>query len=128
MSLVPAEQRALDTIADALRHSDRRLARMLTRFEVPLSRGGLVIRIRRLPRTRPLRRLIVTAVAVTAAVLLVVAVIRSPATPICSAPGSLRSAAAAVQASNCSLLMHAGRVAVPAEPGTAGTPGHQHAP
>jgi len=101
---------------------------MLTRFEVPLSRGGLVIRIRRLLRTRRLRRLIVTAVAVTAAVLLVVAVIRSPATPICSAPGSIRSAAAAVQASNCSLLPHEGRAVGPAEPGTAGTPGHQRAP
>lgn len=125
MSLAPAEQRALDTIADALRQSDWRLARMLTRFTVPFSPAGLVILIRRLPRTRWLRRLIVSAVAVTAAVLLTVAVVRSPATPICSAPGNIRSAAAAGQASNCSLLVPGGHAAGPA--GT-GTPGDRGAP
>ena len=125
MSLAPAEQRALDKIADALRYSDRRLARMLTRFEVPLARGGLVIVIR---RSRWLRRLIVSAVAVTAAVLLVVAIVRSPATPICSPHSSIRSLAAAVQASDCSLLTHGGHAAGTAGPGTARAPGVQGAP
>ncbi len=128
MSLAPAEQRALDKIADTLRRSDRRLARMLTRFKVPLARGGLMILIRRLPRTRLLRRLIVSAVAVTAAVLLIVAVVRSPATPMCSPHASIRSIAAAVRASECSLLMHQGHAPGPAATGTAGAPGDQGAP
>ena len=128
MSLAPAEQRALDTIADVLRHSDRRLARMLTRFAVPFFRGGLVILIRRLARTPRFGRLVASAVAVAVAALLVVAVLRSPATPLCATPGSLRSAAAAVQASKCPLLMHHDHAAGTAGPGTPGAPGSQGAP
>ena len=125
MSLAPAEQRALDKIADALRHSDRRLARMLTRFKVPLARGGLVILIR---RPRRLRRLIVLAAAVTAAALLIVAILRSPAMPVCSAHRGIRSFAAAVQASNCSRLRHERHAIGTAGTGTAGTPGAQGTP
>jgi hypothetical protein len=98
MSLAPAERRALDTIEDALRREDRRLARMLTRFALPLTRGGLAIFVRRPGR---LRRLIMSAVAVTAAALFVVATLNSKITPpICAAP-TTASAAAAMQSSVC---------------------------
>ena len=125
MSLAPAERRALDKIEAALRRSDRRLASMLTRFRLPLSRGGLVIFLRR-PRRR--RRLIVSAVAVAAAVFLVVAIIRSPAPPRCPAPGSSGSVAAAAAAKNCSLLVREGRAVGPARPGSAGVLGDQGGP
>jgi hypothetical protein len=55
MSLAPAERRALDKIEDGLRRSDRRLVRMMTRFKVPLARGGLVILVRRFRWPRPSR-------------------------------------------------------------------------
>lgn len=134
MSLAPAERRVLDTIEDALCRSDRRLARMLARFKLPLSRGGLVIflrrprRPRRPRRLRRLRRLIVSAVAVTAAVWVVVGIVRSPTPPRCSAPRSSGPVAAAAAARNCSLLMHEGRAISTAETGTAGAPGDQPGP
>lgn len=125
MSLAPAEQRALDKIEDALRRSDQRLAHMMTRFRLPLSRGGLVIFLCRLRR---LRRLIVSAVTVAAAVFLVVVVIRSPVPPRCSAPRTGGSVAAAAAARNCSLLMREGRAVGPAQPGSAGVLGDQGRP
>jgi hypothetical protein len=112
MSLTPAERRALEKIEDGLRRSDRRLARMLTRFKVPHSRGGLVILVRR-PRRH--RRPIAAAVAVTALALLVVAILHSPTTPLtCSPPSGTGSAAAAAQASNCPLALHQGHAPSPA--------------
>jgi DUF3040 family protein len=125
MSLAPAERRALNTIEDALCRSDPRLARMLARFKLPLSRGGLVIFLR---RPRPLRQLIVSAVAVTAAVLVVVGIVRSPAPPRCSAPESSVLIAAAAAARHCSLLMHEGRAISTTGTGTAGAPGDQPGP
>jgi hypothetical protein len=72
---------------------------MLTRFKLPLSRGRLVLMVRR-PRRR--RRLIVAAVVVTVVALLVVAILNSPATPLtCSTPGSTVSAATATRVSYC---------------------------
>jgi Protein of unknown function (DUF3040) len=125
MSLAPAEQRALDKIEDALRRSDQRLAHMMTRFRLPLSRGGLVIFLCRLRR---LRRLIVSAVAVAAAVFLVVVVIRSPAPPRCSAPRTSGSVAAAAAARNCPLFMREGRAVSTMGTGTAGAPGDRAGP
>jgi hypothetical protein len=98
MSLAPAERRVLDTIEDALRREDRRLARMLTRFAVPLTRGGLAVFFRRPGRPR---RLIMSAAVVTAAALFVVATLNSKVTPPnCAAP-TTASAAAALQSSAC---------------------------
>jgi hypothetical protein len=125
MSLAPAERRALNKIEDALCRSDRRLARMLARFKLPLSRGGLVIFLR---RPGQLTRLIVSAVAVTAAVLVVVGIVRSPAPPRCSAPRSSVPIAAAAAARNCSLLRHEGRAISTTQTGTAGAPGDQPGP
>jgi ferric-dicitrate binding protein FerR (iron transport regulator) len=78
MSLAPAERRALDIIEDGLRGSDRRLARMLTRFQVPLARGGLVILIRGPGRRR---RLISSAIVVTVVALLAVVIWHDPGAP-----------------------------------------------
>lgn len=104
-------------IEDALRRSDRRLARMLTRFKVPLLRGGLVIAIRE-PRRR--RRVVMAAIAVIAVALLVVAVWNSPATPLtCSAPSRPGPAATTAQASICPLAMHRGHLAGTAVTGPA---------
>lgn len=94
MSLAPAERQALARIEDSLRRSDPRLASMLTRFRLPLLRGGLRRRLppfgggwRRL--TRRLRRrlgpLIVLVVTLTVVTLLVVAAVLSPGkSPHCS--------------------------------------------
>ncbi|MDQ2812119.1 MAG: DUF3040 domain-containing protein [Actinomycetota bacterium] len=126
MSLAPAERRALNEIEDSLRRSDRRLARMLTRFMVPLSRGGLLILVRR-PRRR--RRLIVSAVGVTAALLLVVAILRAPVTPqACSVPSRAGSAAAATLVRNCPLTLHEGPAASTAQHRAAGSSGDQGGP
>ena len=125
MSLAPAEQRALDKIEDALRRSDRRLARMLARFKLPLSRGGLVIFLR---KPGQLTQLIVSAVAVTAAVLVVAGIVRSPTPPRCSAPKSSVPVAAAAAARHCSLLMHEGRAISTPETGTAGASGDKPGP
>jgi len=125
MSLAPAERRALDTIEDALRRTDRRLARMLTRFRLPLARGGLVIILR---RPRRLRRLIVSAVAVAAVAWFVVAVIRCPATTLCSAPARTEPAAAAALAGDCLMLVHEGLDDGTAGAGTAAVAGFKSDP
>jgi hypothetical protein len=71
---------------------------MLTRFKLPLSRGGLVLLVRKLRRRR---RLIVAAVVVTVA-LLVVAILNSPRTLLtCSTPGGTGSAATVTRVSYC---------------------------
>lgn len=119
MSLAPAERRALDKIEDGLRRSDRRLARMMTRFKVPLSRGGLMILVRRLRRSRRSRRsrrLIGWAVVATAVALVVAGILNSPATPrTCATPGgpgsAAAAAAAATQAGHCPLALHRGHAA-----------------
>jgi Protein of unknown function (DUF3040) len=116
MSLAPAERRALDKIEDGLRRSDWRLARMLTRFSVPLSRGGLIILAYRFRRRR---RLIGWAVAATVMALIVVVLVHSPTTPLmCPAPSGSGSAATASQAGACELTMYRGHEASTAENGT----------
>jgi hypothetical protein len=95
MSLAPGERRALATIEDSLSRSDPQLARMLTRFTMPASRAGVAVVARRLRQLRPR---IISAVIVIVAFLLVLAVLRSPATPLRRAA---RTGTAATQVSNC---------------------------
>jgi hypothetical protein len=79
----------------SLDRSDPRLARMLTRFTMPASPGGVMVVARRFTR---LRSRIITAVAVLVAFLFVLAVLRSPATPLrCAAP----SGTATTQSGRC---------------------------
>jgi hypothetical protein len=76
MGLRPAERRVLDKIENSLRHSDPQLARMLGRFSVPLTRGGLMVMAR---RPRRLRLVIAAAVGLAAVIFLVVAALHGPA-------------------------------------------------
>jgi hypothetical protein len=79
MSLAPAERRALDAIGDSLRRSDPRLARMLTHFAVPLSRGALAILAYRLWQRR---LLVMVILAVVSIAVIVVAALHSPDPPV----------------------------------------------
>ncbi|MFY9927112.1 MAG: DUF3040 domain-containing protein [Streptosporangiaceae bacterium] len=99
MSLAPAERRALDGIEDSLRRSDPRLARMLTRFSLPLSRGGLVILARSI---RQRRLLVVSVLTVATLAVVVVAALHRPAPPVpCAAAGTVGLVAPGTQASAC---------------------------
>jgi|ERR1700761_360407 hypothetical protein len=99
MSLAPAERRALDKIEDSLRHSDPQLARMLRRFTVPITHGGLVILARRPGR---LRLMVMLSVAVAMVAVLVFAALHGPAgvTP-CSPAASTGLGLPASTAGNC---------------------------
>jgi hypothetical protein len=99
MSLAPAERRALDGIEDSLRRSDPRLARMLTRFSLPLSRGGLAIQARRI---RQRKLLIVSVLAVATLAVVVLTALHRPAPPVpCAAAGAAGLVAPGTQASAC---------------------------
>jgi peptidoglycan/LPS O-acetylase OafA/YrhL len=104
MSLAPAERRALDGIEGSLRRSDPRLARILTRFSLPLFRGGLAILARRLRRPR---LAIVSALAVAAVAVLVVAALHTPEPPVpCAAAATSGLLGPGAQASACLSLQH----------------------
>jgi hypothetical protein len=85
MSLAPAERRALGIIEDALRSSDRRLERVLTCFEVPFARGGLVILFRSPGRRR---RLITSAIVVAVVALLIVTSFHGRSAPLARTAGA----------------------------------------
>ena len=104
MSLAPAERRALDGIEGSLRRSDPRFARMLTRFSLPLFRGGLAILARRL---RQPKLAIVSVLAVAAVAVLVVAALHTPEPPVpCAAAATTGLVGPGAQASDCLSLQH----------------------
>jgi hypothetical protein len=87
MSLAPAERQALARIEDSLRRSDPRLASMLTKFRLPLFRGGWTGLTSRLSRLGPF---ILVMAALGVVFLLVVAVVFSLSQPsrcVRSGPG-----------------------------------------
>lgn len=99
MSLAPAERRALARIEDSLCRSDPRLARMLTQFRLPLSRGGLKGLARRFPALRPYLSLII---ALAVALVFILVLMLSPSMPlrceVSSRPGTMTAAS---QGSHC---------------------------
>ena len=106
MSLAPAERRALAEIEDSLCRSDPGLARMLRRFSVPIARGGLMVLARRLPRPGSIHPLTIVVIAV---ILLVLAIVLSPAAPpSCDVHGGTRFAVG-TQVSGCPPAHHRGR-------------------
>jgi Protein of unknown function (DUF3040) len=105
MSLAPAERRALAEIEDSLCRSDPGLARMLTGFRLPIARGGLMVLARRLPRPGLIHPLTVVVIAV---ILLVLAIVLSPARPPCDVHGGTRFAVG-TQVSGCPPAHHGGR-------------------
>jgi hypothetical protein len=98
MSLAPAERRILTEIGESLGRSDPGLARMLTRFRLPISRGGWEVLIRRLPRLKPLLPAAVTVIMVV--MLILVIAFSSHASPQCAVHSGLRSATT-TQLSGC---------------------------
>ena len=109
MSLAPAERRALARIEDSLCRSDPGLARMLTRFRLPITRGGWTIAARRPRRARLLVPLIL---AVTVA-LCVLAILPGPhrAPPSCGVGSGPGPATAAARFSDCPTANHTDDVA-----------------
>jgi hypothetical protein len=104
MSLAPAERRALARIEDSLCRSDPGLARMLTRFRLPITCGGWTIAARRLRRAR----LLVPLILAVTIVLYVLAIVLAPrhAPPSCGAGSGPGSAAAAARFSDCPTASH----------------------
>jgi Protein of unknown function (DUF3040) len=109
MSLAPAERRALARIEDSLCRSDPGLARMLTRFRLPITRGGWKVLAR---RPRQLRLFVPLIFAVTV-VLCVLAVVPGPhdAPPSCGAGSGPGPATAAARINDCPAASHKGDVA-----------------
>jgi Protein of unknown function (DUF3040) len=99
MSLAPAERRALTRIEDSLCRSDPALARMLTRFRVPIARGGWMIPVQRLRRVRLFVRLILAVIVFLCAL----AIVLGPhhALPSCGAGNGSGSTTAAARFSHC---------------------------
>jgi Protein of unknown function (DUF3040) len=109
MSLAPAERRALARIEDSLCRSDPRLARMLTRFRVPITRGGWKVLARR-PRQL---RLFVPLILTVTIFLCVLAIVLGPhhAVPSRGADSGPGSVIAATRINNCPAASHKGGVA-----------------
>src|SRR5947209_5215601 len=99
MSLAPAERRALARIEDSLCRSDPGLARMLTRFRLPITRGGSKIPVQKLRRVR----LFVPLIFAVTVVLCVLAVVPGPhhAPPSCGAGSGPGPATAAAPINGC---------------------------
>jgi len=99
MSLAPAERRVLDKIEDSLRHSDPRLARMLTRFSLPVFRGGLAVVAHRLWQRR---LLVVIALSLVTIAVIVAAALHSPDPPVpCGTTSSTGFGVPSAQAGSC---------------------------
>jgi hypothetical protein len=108
MSLAPAERRALARIEDSLCRFDPRLARMLTQFRLPITRGGWKVLAR---RPRQLTLLVSLILAVTC-LLCILAVVAGPhAPPPCGAGSGPGSVTAAAHINSCSAASHKGGVA-----------------
>jgi hypothetical protein len=120
MSLAPAERRALARIEESLCRSDPRLASMLTRFSLPVWRGGwagLTRRHRRLGSFLP----VVMAVAMVLLPALVIGL--SVAAPLsCGPRGGAASAAATAHVRGCPPAIPRGHT------GTTQSAGNQDAP
>ena len=99
MSLAPAERRALDKIENSLRHSDPQLSRMMRRFSVPLTRGGLGVMMRSPGRTR--RLLLLAVILATLAVLVMLAVWGSTGTLPCGVTANPAVTTATTQGAGC---------------------------
>jgi hypothetical protein len=125
MSLAPSERRALDKIENSLRHSDPRLARMLARFTVPISRGGLMVMMRGPRRIKPL---IVSVIALTAISLLVLAVLHSPGTVLPCSASSGSGFTTSTRPSCPSALQHKAHIPSTAETGISTLPTSQPTP
>jgi hypothetical protein len=99
MSLAPAERRALDKIEDSLRRSDPQLSRMMRRFTVPVTRGGLVVMARSPGRTKRLLLLIFILAAIALFVLM--AMYGSTGTLPCGYSGNPAVTASSTPNSSC---------------------------
>ena len=109
MSLAPVERRALARIEDSLCRSDPRLAGMLTRFRLPITRGGWKVLVRR-PRQLSL---IVPPILTVTIFLCILAIVFGPhhAVPSCGAGRGPGSVTAAARINNCPAASHQGGVA-----------------
>ena len=98
MSLAPAERRALARIEDSLCRSDPGLARMLTRFRLPVTRGGWMVPVHRLRRGR----LFVALMLAMILCLCVLAIVFGPhRAPSCGGASGTGPATAAARVSHC---------------------------
>lgn len=109
MSLAPAERRALARIEDSLCRSDPRLAGRLTRFRLPITRGGWKVLARR-PRQF---RLFVPLILAVTIFLCILAIVLGPhhAVSSCGAGRGPGSVAAAAHINSCPAASHEGGVA-----------------
>jgi hypothetical protein len=105
MSLAPAERRALAQIEDSLCRSDPRLAGMLTRFRLPITRSGWKVLARRLQL-----RLIVPLILTVTIFLCILAIMLGPHRPMpsCSASSGPGSVTAAARINRCPAASHRG--------------------